>query len=565
MPEQTARTARAAFPKGSLPMRVRDHLAEVFADEPFPEAFGVRGARGYSPGVLALVTVLQFSEDLTDRQAAEAVRDRLTWKYAVGAELTDAGFDHTVLPRFRARLADHGMERVVFDRLLEHCKEAGLVAAGGKQRTDATHVISSVRNLNRLELAGESVRAALEALAAAAPSWLAGVVDVTEFATRYGPRIDSWKMPSSQVKRDRLAQVFGQDALVLCQAAWAKDAPVWIRQIESVALLRQVLVQTCLIGSDSRGRQVTGKRDAGSDGVPPGQLRLASPYDSDARWAARGDGLFWCGYKIHLTETCTTLPTDTDTDTDTEPEWQGPPNLITDVHTTDATVPDVKATAPIQAKLAGHGVKPAGHYLDSGYPSAELITRAMKQDIRMVTPVLLDRSAQAKAADGFDKTAFTISWKTRQVRCPAGKTSSHWNPVKQHGKDAIVITFSVLTCRDCPFQLQCTTSKLGRRMLTLRPKELHENLARARAEQKTDTWKNKYALRAGVEGTINQALDLTGIRRARYRGLPKVRIQHAFSATALNIVRLDAWWTTGPLDRTRRTSRLEQLSYRLSA
>ena len=129
-----------------------------------------------------------------------------------------------------------------------------------------------------------------------------------------------------------------------------------------------------------------------------------------------------------------------------------------------------------------------------------------------------------------------------------------------------MITFSVLTCRECPFQRQCTASKPGRRMLTLRPEELHENLARARAAQKTDTWKNKYALRAGVEGTINQALDITGIRQARYRGLPKVRLQHAFSATALNIVRLDAYWTTGPLDRTRRSSsRLERLSYRLSA
>ncbi|MFG2638943.1 transposase [Streptomyces sp. NPDC048362] len=128
----------------------------------------------------------------------------------------------------------------------------------------------------------------------------------------------------------------------------------------------------------------------------------------------------------------------------------------------------------------------------------------------------------------------------------------------------MVITFSVLTCRECPFQKQCTASKLGRRMLTLRPKELHENLARTRTEQKTDTWKKKYALRAGVEGTINQALDLTGIRRARYRGLPKVRLQHAFSATALNVIRLDAHWT-GPLDRTRRNSRLERLSYRISA
>ncbi|WP_329295590.1 IS1182 family transposase [Streptomyces sp. NBC_01455] len=561
VPEQTVMVARAAFPKGSLAIRVRDRLAEVFADEPFAEAFGVRGAPGLSPGTLSLVTVLQFAEDLTDRQAAAMAVRAIDWKYALGVELTDIGFDASVLCRFRARLADNGMERVVFDRLLEHCKDAGLVAAGGKQRTDSTHVISAVRDLNRLELAGESVRAALEALAVVAPAWLAGQIDVTEFAERYGPRIDGWKMPPSQTKRDRLAQVFGQDAFALCRAAWAADAPVWIREIEAVALLRQVLVQTYIIRSDARGRQVIKKRDA-DDGVPPGQLRLASPYDADARWAAKGDDLFWCGYKIHLTETCTT-PTDTDTDTDAGTGVM--PNLITDVHTTDATVPDVQATAPIQHKLTEHGVKPAEHYLDSGYPSADLITKAMKQGTRMVTPVLLDRSAQAKADAGFDKTAFTINWKTRQVRCPAGQTSSHWNPVKQHGKDAIVITFSVLTCRDCPFQQQCTTSELGRRMLTLRPEELHENLARARAEQKSDTWKNKYALRAGIEGTINQALDITGIRQARYRGLPKVRLQHAFSATALNIVRLDTHWTTGPLDRTRRSSRLERLSYRLSA
>ncbi|MCY0962524.1 transposase [Streptomyces sp. H27-H5] len=479
-------------------------------------------------------------------------------------ELTDTGFDASVLSRFRARLADNGMERVVFDRLLEHCKDAGLVAAGGRQRTDSTHVISAVRDLNRLELAGESVRAALEALAVAAPLWLAGRIDVTEYAERYGPRIDGWRMPSSKTKRDRLAHVFGQDALALCRAAWADDTPVWIREIEAVGLLRQVLVQTYIIRSDARGRQVIKKRDA-DDGVPPGQLRLASPYDADARWAAKGDDLFWMGYKIHLTESCTTLAdADADADADAVAGAGVKPNLITDVHTTDATVPDVKATAPIQRSLAEHGVKPAEHYLDSGYPSADLITKALKQGTRMVTPVLLDHSAQAKAAEGFDKNAFTINWKTRQARCPAGRTSSHWNPVKQHGKDAIVITFSVLTCRGCPFQQRCTTSKPGRRMLTLRPEELHENLARARAEQKTDTWKNKYALRAGVEGTINQALDITGIRRARYRGLPKVRLQHAFSATALNAIRLDAHWTESPLRRTR-TSRLERLAYQLTA
>ncbi|MEJ8632479.1 transposase [Streptomyces sp. MS2.AVA.5] len=278
IPERTVVVARAAFPKGSLAIRVRDRLAEVFVDEPFVAAFGVCGAPGLSPGVLSLVTVLQFAEDLTDRQAAAMAVRAIDWKYATGVELTDTGFDFSVLSRFRARLADNGMERVVFDRLLEHCGDAGLVAAGGKQRTDATHVISAVRDLNRLELAGESLRAALEALCTVAPLWLAGQIDVTEFAERYGPRIDGWKMPSSRTKRDRLAQVFGQDALALCRAAWAGGAPGFIREIEAVDLLRQVLVQTYTIRGDSRGRQVIKKRDA-DDGVPPGQLRLASPYD----------------------------------------------------------------------------------------------------------------------------------------------------------------------------------------------------------------------------------------------------------------------------------------------
>ncbi|MEU9845959.1 transposase [Streptomyces sp. NPDC047985] len=231
--------------------------------------------------------------------------------------------------------------------------------------------------------------------------------------------------------------------------------------------------------------------------------------------------------------------------------------------TTDATVPDVKATAPVQRRLAERGLKPAEHYLDSGYPSADIVTAA-GQGVRMVTPVLLNHSAQAKDAAGFDKSAFTIDWKARQVRCFAGKTNAHWNPVKQHGTDAIVITFGVLTCRPCPFREQCTSSVLGRRMLTLRPREPEEALARARAEQKTETWKTKYALRAGVEGTINQALDITGIRWARYRGLPKVRLQHAFSATALNVVRLDAYWTGHDQHRPR-ISRLERLAYRLTA
>jgi transposase len=567
IPEQTALVTRAAFPHGSLPIRVRDRLAEVFADEPFAASFGVRGAPGMSPAVLSLVTVLQFAEDLTDRQAAAMAVRAIDWKYAIGAELGDTGFDPSVLSRFRTRLTEHGLERVVFDRLLEHCRQAGLVAAGGTQRTDSTHVISAVRDLNRLELAGESVRAALEALAVAAPAWLAAQIDVPEFANRYGPRVNGWTMPSSKSKRDRLALVFAQDGYALCRAAWAPGTPAWIREIEAVQLLRQVLVQTYCLRTDSRGQEVIKKRDADDEGVPPGQLRLASPYDPDARWSAKGEELFWLGYKVHLTEACH-APAEAEAEAEAGNEDRADsrllPNLITDVATTDATVPDVKATAPIQQRLTERGLKPAEHYLDSSYPSADLITAAHGQGITMVTPVLLDHSPQARTAEGFDKSAFAIDWKARQVRCPAGATSATWTPVRQHGQDAIVVKFHVRTCRPCPLRDKCTTAQPNRRSLTLRPQELHDALAQARTQQKTDAWKDKYALRAGIEGTINQALDITGLRRARYRGLPKVRLQHAFSATAINMIRLDAYWADPPLSRTR-TSNLERLSYLLTA
>ncbi|MGW5402622.1 transposase [Streptomyces sp. NPDC003952] len=108
IPERTVWVARAAFPKESPAIRVRDRLARVFADEPFAEAFGVRGAPGLSPGVLGLVTVLQFTESLTDRQAVAMAVRAIDWKYAMGVELTDTGFDTSVLSRFRARLAGNG-------------------------------------------------------------------------------------------------------------------------------------------------------------------------------------------------------------------------------------------------------------------------------------------------------------------------------------------------------------------------------------------------------------------------------------------------------------------------
>src|SRR6266550_2221743 len=286
-----------------LPVAARDHLGELFADEQFARGFGVRGRPGWSPGRLALVTVLQAAENLTDRQAADAVRDKISWKYALGLTLDDVGFDASVLWEFRARVVEHGLEERALDLLLAALKEKGLVKAGGKQRTDSTHVVAAVRDLNRLELAGESVRACLEALSAAAPSWLAGAVEVAEWSSRYRVRVDSWRLPTSEAKRTQLALAYGKDGFALLAAVYAPQAPGWLAQLPAVDVLRTVMLQNYTRTVTEDGREVVKRRESDIDGLPPGRQRLSSPYDIDARWGVKRD-TFWNGYKVHVSETC---------------------------------------------------------------------------------------------------------------------------------------------------------------------------------------------------------------------------------------------------------------------
>ena len=225
--------ARRKAPR-PLAVQIRDRLGQWLGDEEFAAAFGDRGRPGWSPSRLALVTVLQRAEKLTDRLAAEAVRTRIDWKYLLGLPLDDPGFDHTVLAEFRGKVADAGLEQVALDALLDRLAADGLVKAGGKQRTDSTHVVAAVAALNRLELAGESVRAALEALAAAHPDWLDQRVCVSDFARRYGTPMTSWRPPASQAQRDKLAIAYARDGYALLEAVYAPSSPAWLREIPAV-------------------------------------------------------------------------------------------------------------------------------------------------------------------------------------------------------------------------------------------------------------------------------------------------------------------------------------------
>lgn len=175
IPEDTQRVARAAFPKGNLYMRMRDELGAIYPDASFAELFPGRGQRAESPGRLAWVTVMQFSEGLSDRQAAEAVRARIDWKYVLGLELDDPGFDYSVLSEFRERLVSGQKEQLLLDERLGRLKELKLLKGRGQQRSDSTHILGAIRQLNRLEIVGETLRQALNELSEVAPEWVKAI------------------------------------------------------------------------------------------------------------------------------------------------------------------------------------------------------------------------------------------------------------------------------------------------------------------------------------------------------------------------------------------------------
>jgi transposase len=528
VPVRTAEVARQAFPEGCLGMRIRDALGPVFRDEDFADLFPRRGRPAWPPGQLAMVSVLQFIEGLSDRQAAAAVRDRIGWKYALGLELTDPGFDFSVRSEFRTRLVEGSAERRVFTRVLDACREVDLLGRGGPTRTDSTHVLAAVRTLNRLELIGETVRAALNALAAAAPTWLAGWMP-PEWPDRYGHRVENYRLPQQEAKRAAYVRTVGADGATVPAAVKAEDAPDWLAQVEAVQTLRAVWRQQFDTDEGTLRR-----RDVKE--LPSSKERIASPYDLQCRYAVKRS-THWTGYKGHLTEYC------------------GPhrPHLITDVETTDAARSDQKTVERIHDRLDEQDLLPDEHLVDTGYMAAQtLLSAARDHGVRLTGPMPPDTSWQARAGEGFDTSAFTIDWQARTATCPQGAVATQWRA--QHdtqGHEVMRIRFPDRACAACPVRGKCTHRTGEPRDLVVRPQAEHEALQRARRDQTTQEWKERFSPRAGVEGTISQAVRGPGIRHARYRGLAKVGLQHLLTAAAINFVRFDAWLSGTPLATTR--------------
>ncbi len=537
IPEETARVAQAAFPKGNPYLILRDKLGVIYEDELFAPLFtSLRGRPAESPGRQAVVLALQFAENLSDRQAANAVRARLDWKYLLGLELTDPGFHYSVLSDFRDRVVVGSLESQLLEAILERLKAEGLIKERGQQRTDSTHVLAATRELNRLECVGETLRCALNSLAVVVPDWLLEQVRPGWF-DRYGPRFEQYRLPKSKAERQALAETIGRDGHQLLEAVYSPTAPAWLHKVPAVDMLRQVWVQQYYVeGNLLRWRT--------ADELPPGQLMIQTPYDIEARYSKKRSTQ-WTGSKVHLSETCD----------------DGLPHLITNVETTASTTPDVAVTEMIHEHLEEKDLLPGEHLIDAGYVDAQvLVTSEQEHGVEAIGPVPPDTSWQARAGQGFDVACFVIDWEAQQVTCPQGKQSAIWSLGQDRYDNPVInVRFAKQDCLGCPQRTQCTHAKDRPRALRLRPREQHEALQWGRQWQTTDEFKEKYKRRAAAEGTVSQGVRGFGLRRSRYIGLAKTHLQHVCTAVAINLMRLADWFAGTPR-ATSRCSRFAALS-----
>jgi transposase len=537
---ETARVAHAVFPRGNIDLRLRDELDTLFDDEMFRAVSASEGQPALHPWQLALVSVMQFMENLSDRQAAEAVRARIDWKYALGLELTDEGFHYSVRSEFRTRLVQGSLEQALLDTLLKRCQERGWLKARGRQRTDSTSILGAVKALNQLELVGETLRHALNVLATGASEWLKPQVP-PEWCERSAERIEDDRLPTDQADRDALSATIGEDGYALLASldqAATQPERAWLKELPAVRILEQTWAQ--------QYRQVDGhaQRLSPKEMLPVSEW-YRSPYDAEVRYGRKRD-CDWIGDKVHRTECCD----------------DARPHLITQVETAPATQQDHHALKAIQAELADKDLLPQQHLVDAGYISAKRILESRDQQaIDLIGPVHVDPRWQAHTPGAFDVSQFSIDWDQRVVTCPQGEHRVAWHRGKDaNGESVVTVWFAKPTCQACPLRARCTKAQATGRSMTVRfPPARHEMLLAARVRQQTPEFHAVYQARCGIEGTFAQTTRNAGLRRARYNGQRKTHLQHLFTALATNLLRLVRWLEGVPFAKTR-TSRFAALA-----
>ena len=517
MPHDLARIGAALLPAESPYRLIGDQLYALYDNAAFADLYHAEGKPALPPVDLLFVLALQALEDLGDRAAADAVRLRLDWKYALHLPLDYAGFNFSVLSDFRARLLAHHAAARLFDQLLGQLRDLGLLKRRGRQRTDSLAVLARIHVLTRIELVAETLRLAIRALLQAEPTWARATMPPA-WEELYGQRCVAERL--SEAERTRLQSETGRDGQWLLDRLADSATPAALASLPEVEVLRSVWAQQY----ELRQEQLVLRDLRGYDGTS----QIQSPHDPEGRWSKKGRQS-WVGYKLQVSET----------------DEADQPHLITDIAITSSVEGDTSALAEIASRQAARDVLPGQRYVDQAYVSGGTLEASAERGEDLIGPApSTDPSPQARLADGLTQDAFQIDLEARLATCPAGATATG----KQAKDGTIRFKFDADQCGACALRRRCCTGKGGRRLTT---SPGHAALVAARARQETDAFKSAYrAHRGGVEGCLSALVRGHGMRVNRYIGRAKNQLRALFVGAAVNL-RRSARWLAGKRPQVR--------------
>jgi transposase len=502
IPEDTARIGRELLAEDSVYRLVGDEVQEVIATEAFADMYSRLGRGAIEPIILSLVLIFQFLEHIPDRVAAAWAVTRIDWKYALHVPLTWLGFHYSTLSYFRSRLLEHQQERQVFEQVLQWVQKHGFLQKRGKQRSDSTHILGQVARLTRLELVWETLRMALRAIQKKDAEWYKSVIPAV-FHDAYNERQSSWRLSNAEVAAE--LQKAGTDSYWLLDLV-EEHGPQQVRQLAEVETLRRVL--------DQQFECQEGKVQVRKPPVK-GKDIIQSPHETEVRYSEKRHTK-WVGYKAQVTETAN----------------PGEVNFVTDIDTVDANDDDSEAVDDIHARLAERDLKPEKHYVDKGYVSGDNIAHSVARKIELRGPISADTSTKPQ---GFKQADFDLDFERQVATCPGGQTSVSWLERPQEDGSVGAHVLFRDKCETCPHRTRCAPGSSGRSL------EIHPHCAEIRArraEMQTREFKEEMKHRPAIEGTLSEMVRKHGLRRARYRGKAKVRLQHLFTGAAVNLKRL---------------------------
>lgn len=465
------------------------------------------GRPGIEPVLLLGVSLLQFMERCPDRQAIEALKYHLGWKLALGRDLLLEAFDPSTLVVFRRRLIGDDRAKLAFDAVLEGLREAGLIPKRGRRRLDSTHVLGLVARLSLLELLRETTRLALKELAATEglqlpPFW-------ATLWERYVENKLDYRLEEATLKDKQLQA--GRDMSLLLAWAQPQAAALAGQQMRLLARVLEENFQTV------EGQLQPHPQPAGA---------VKNPHDPEATWSTKGKDhkKDWVGYKVQVAET---VPE--------QPAQPGEPTaaFLTAIETQPAIGSEAAGLAQVEQAEQESGLEPADErYVDAGYVSAQLLKEADEAGRELVGPALESRGRN----NTFGSDAFNVDVESRQATCPAGRCSGNCSRLEEKATGKVTYRFEWgAQCRDCPLRQQCVAKDQDHR--TLAVGEHHHYLQARRREQKTAAFGVRMHRRNAIEGTHSELVRGHGLRKARYRGLPKERLQNYFIGAAANAKR----------------------------